>query len=158
MTAGLGVSMESPQSGWMSLRLGALDAEFVAVVSCTPHDSLRDLILSLTALLSGEPSARVVWNAEPEEYDFLFEARGEEVGLSVVRHPDHRRAESESREVFSFRGPLRELCERFLSELEDLRGRSETDAFERNWKRPFPRGELQELSEKLRAASTAQGK
>ncbi|MCA1593565.1 MAG: hypothetical protein LC754_13130 [Acidobacteria bacterium] len=92
MTQTLDVSMESPQSGWMSLRLRVGAQSFVAVMSHAPHDSLAELMQGLTALLSGETTVTVKWNAEPEEYDFIFSARGERVELRVVHFPGHRTA------------------------------------------------------------------
>ena len=44
------VSIESPQSGWMSLRLKSGERQFVAVMSHAPHDSLRELLAALAAL------------------------------------------------------------------------------------------------------------
>jgi hypothetical protein len=146
------VSMESPQSGWMSLRLRSGGRQLVAVVSHVPYDSLRELIEALTALLKGEAKAASVrWNAEPEEYDFELKAEGEDsLGLRVVRHADHRRAAAGTRTAFKYSGTRVEVCMPFWRELVEMSARSETDVFERNWRRAFPLRELRRLTEALR--------
>lgn len=147
MSRTLSVSFESPQSGWMSLRLKSGARSFVAVASHAPDDSLAALMRALTALLSGNTkTATVTWNAEPEEFDFDFHVRGANVELRIVRFQGHRRERSSSRAVFSFEGALGEMCVAFWRELRELRARRETDVFEQNWRRPFPERELREFT------------
>lgn len=146
-----GVSMESPQSGWMSLRLSAGGREFVAVMSHRPYDSLTDLAVALSALLMKGRSSIVKWNAEPEEFDFEFEARGEEATLKVVRYRGDRRSKDNRAVVFSFRGSTLELCLTFRRELNDLKERGAVDGFEQNWRRMFPHSELQRLTKAVEA-------
>ncbi len=153
MSEKFNVSMESPQSGWMSLRLRAgAGREFVAVVSHAPYDSLRELIEALVALLGGASAARVRWNAEPDEYDFELKAEGEDkVSLRVVHQQDHRREPSRARNVFACRASRAEMCLPFWRELTEMRARSETDVFEQNWRRKFPVRELRRLTDALEA-------
>lgn len=152
MSEKFSVSMESPQSGWMSLRLRAGEREFVAVVSHAPYDSLRELIEGLTALLEGAGGMAVRWNAEPEEYDFELKAEDEDVlTLRVVHHRGHRREATEARTDFEFRGTRVEMCLPFWRELVGLHARSETDVFVQNWRRAFPLRELEGLTQALRA-------
>lgn len=139
--------MESPQSGWMSVRLLAGAGQFLAVVGHAPYDSLRDLTEALSALGAGAGAGGGVvrWNAEPEEYDFVFEAEGDAARLDVLRHAGHRRDAERARRVFTHAGPRRDLCLAFARELRSLRSRAEADAFEQNWRRPFPEQEFQRL-------------
>ncbi|MGB8507311.1 MAG: hypothetical protein WCD76_02810, partial [Pyrinomonadaceae bacterium] len=154
MNSKLSISFESPQSGWMSVRLRSGAESFVAVVSHAPADSLVELMRGLTALLSGEKNITVRWNAEPEEFDFIFSVGGERVELKIVRFLDHRRATRTREVVFTFKGSLRDLCLPFWTELRGLRERSETDVFISNWRRAFPEQELRELT---RAVETFAG-
>ncbi|HVF55368.1 MAG TPA: hypothetical protein VM934_04410 [Pyrinomonadaceae bacterium] len=150
MNETFGVSIESPQSGWMSLRLRAGGREFVAVMSHAPYDSLGDLASALASLLKGEDSVTVKWNAEPEEFDFEFASSGDdEIALKVVRFRGHRRVKAGRRVVFSFQGSARALCMAFWRELSTLKERGEIDGFEQNWKRKFPRRELEELTKAI---------
>jgi hypothetical protein len=141
----LRVSFESPQSGWMSLRLRTGEREFVTVVAHRPYDSLRDLLAALAALVEGGRRAEVRWNAEPEEFDFILSIEDDGgARLTVLRHADHNRRD-DGAEVFGYRGTLRDLCAPFCAELQTLGERGETDEFERNWRRPFPVTELRRL-------------
>lgn len=147
MSEKFSVSMESPQSGWMSLRLRSGAREFVAVVSHQPYDSLRELTEALVSLLGGARAATVRWNAEPDEYDFELKAEGEDVwSLRVVHHQDHRRQPSRARAAFACRATRAEICLPFWRELTEMRARSETDVFEQNWRRKFPLKELRRLT------------
>lgn len=156
MSQKFSVSIESPQSGFMSLRLrSGADEELVLGVACAPYDSLRDLIGGLSKLLDdggrGE-EIEVRWNCEPEEYDFRFAPRGvDEVELTVTRFQDHRRRKGESGEVFAHVGHGEDICAAFWKELRELRRRSEVDVFESNWRRAFPEDEMRELTRLVRA-------
>lgn len=148
----LSVSLESPQSGWMSLRLGAGGQSFVAVMSHAPYDSVRELIEGLTALVAGGGEGFTVrWNAEPEEFDFAFEPAGAEVELRVARYVGRGRAADPPSVVFSHRGPRAAVCLPFWREFKRLRDRRETDVYEQNWRRAFPERELQEFTRALKA-------
>lgn len=145
----LRVSLESPQSGWMSVRLLAGEGQFLAVVGHAPYDSLRDLTEALSALAATGRGGVVRWNAEPEEYDFVFAGRGERAELRVLRYPDHRREAMHVSTAFAYAGPRRDLCLAFWRELASLRERAATDAFKQNWRRAFPEREFRELTDSV---------
>ena len=152
------VSIESPQSGWVSLSLAAGERRFVCAMSHAPYDSLRELVAGLAAVVAGEGRVTVRWNREPEEYDFCFESAGGEVDFRVVRFRDHRRLPEHSGEVFAFKAAKAEFVLPFWRELRQLRRRSETDVFEQNWRRPFPHEEFRRLNravKELRRAHAA---
>jgi hypothetical protein len=151
MNQKLRVSLESPQHGFMSLRLSSGKESFVAVVSHAPYDSLRDLIEALSSVLTGDGEAIVKWNSEPEEYDFKLAANGDFVQLDIIRYPDHRRLTADSGKVFSFRGSKLDTCLPFWKELRDLHRRTIQDEFARQWRREFPEHETQELTKKIRS-------
>ena len=120
--------------------------------SYQPYDSLRDLIESLSALLSGSQQITTVkWNCEPEEFDFQMKAQDGRVELVVVRYPSNRRKRGSGRVVFSFRGSKWDICLPFWKELRDLRARASIDVFESNWRRQFPQRELQQLTKIIRS-------
>lgn len=144
------VSIESPQSGYMSFRLQAGEQRLLATLAHAPYDSLHDLLAALTALIGGAREAVVKCNCEPEELDFRFECEGEEVDFRVVRYQDHRRLPKGRRTVFAARVPQTEFFLAFWRELRELRRRSETDVFGQNWRRQFPHPELQEFNRAVR--------
>jgi hypothetical protein len=147
----LSVSLESPQHGFMSLRLKAGGKAFVAVVSHKPYDSLRDLIEALSNALDGDCDVSVKWNGEPDEYDFRLRAQGDFVRLDVIHYPDHRRVAETGSVVFSFRAARPDVCLPFWEELRDLRTRTVQDEFDRQWRREFPERELNELKKRIKA-------
>lgn len=151
MDQSLRVSLESPQHGFMSLRLSHAGKSFVVVVSHEPYDSLRDLIAALSASLKGDGRRVVRWNGEPEEFDFRLEAVGARLRLDVVRYPDHRRLEETADVVFSFQGSKSKACRAFWEELRDLQSRTAQDEFDRQWRRAFPESELKKLTTVLGA-------
>lgn len=146
------VSFNSPQSGWMSLSLEAKEQSTVAAVSHAPDDSLRALIEGLRALLE-ESSHRVTvkWNCEPDELDFELTGEGDRASLKVLHFPDHRRTKGTGRPLFSLTCSKLELCLPFWRALRSLHRDIETDEFDRNWRRPFPAAEMQQLTEAVRA-------
>jgi hypothetical protein len=151
MNQKLRVSLESPQHGFMSLRLSSGKESFVTVVASTPYDSLRDLITALCGVLESDHEAIVKWNSEPEEFDFKLAARGDSVQLDIIRYSDHRRLQKFSSNVFSFQASKLETCWPFWKELRDLHRRTMQDEFDRQWRREFPEREMQELTKRIRA-------
>ena len=151
MNQKLRVSLESPQHGFMSLRLSSGKESFVAVVSHVPYDSLRDLIEALCNVMASDGEVIVKWNSEPEEYDFKLAARDDSIKLDIVRYPDHRRLTAASSNVFSFRGSRLDACLPFWKELRGLHRRIAQDEFDRQWRREFPESEMQELTKQIRA-------
>jgi hypothetical protein len=145
------VSFESPQCGWMSMRLEAGGRKFVAAVAHAPYDSLGELMDALTAQLDGGASrvGVVRWNREPEEFDLRLEGVGREVRVEIVRYPDHRRRARAV--VFATRQPKADVCRAFWRELRQLRRRAREDEFEQNWRRAFPEEELRRFTRTLRA-------
>lgn len=145
----LNVSLESPQHGFMSLRLKSDGQSFVTVVAHAPYDSLRDLIAALSDVIDGDSAPTVNWNSEPDEYDFRFRARGDLVLLEVIHYPNHRKLDETATTVFSFQGPKADACRTFWEELCDLQSRAGRDEFDRQWRRAFPEREMQELTKRM---------
>jgi hypothetical protein len=151
MNQKLRVSLESPQHGFMSLRLSSGKDSFVAVVSHAPYDSLSDLIDALCKVVASDGEEIIKWNSEPEEYDFKLTARDDSIKLDIIRYPDHRRLDAASSTVFSFRGSKLDACLPFWKELRGLRRRIAQDEFDRQWRREFPEREMQELTKRIRS-------
>lgn len=151
MNETLRVSFNSPQSGWMSLSLNAGEESFVTAAASAPYDSLRELIEGLTALIAGSDGFMVKWNCEPDEFDFKIKARDDRVAFEVVHYTSHRRVAKDSRIVFSLQCSRLEFCLPFWRALRDLRRHIATDEFDRNWRRPFPHGEMKKLNEAFRS-------
>lgn len=158
MNETLSVSLESPQHGFMSLRLKTAGRSFVTVVSHEPYDSLRDLIAALAAVLDGDCELTVRWNAEPDEYDFRLSSRGEHLLLEVIHYPDHRKLPETAATAFSFRGSKADAGRAFWEELRDLESRTARDEFDRQWRREFPEKELEVLTERIKSPKRETGR
>jgi hypothetical protein len=151
MNPKLKVSFNSPQSGFMSIGLKTDGQSFVTAVSHQPHDSVRDLIKALLALLDGEERALVKWNQEPEEYDFELTRSGQEVQLKIIRYPDHHRTEGAGEQIFAHTDSLGNISHTFREALQRLHRDRRTDEYAKNWRREFPEAEYQQLQQRLRA-------
>lgn len=153
MNRKLRVSFNSPQSGWMSIGLKAGEESFVTAVSHAPYDSLGDLIKALAALIGGAKSLTVKWNCEPEELDFRLKRNKTGVRLDIARFPDHRRLKARREIVFSHEAAdAPGLCQPFWKALRELHRDIFVDEFDKNWRRPFPEEEMQNLTKLLREA------
>ena len=125
--------------------------EVVAAVAYQPDDSLRELIVGLTALLeSATPHVVVRWNCEPDELDFDLKVDGARLKLEVVHYLSHRRAPHTSRVVFALTGTTTDICAAFWKSLRELHRDIEVDEFARHWRREFPEAELRALTRALR--------
>ncbi|MGH9944640.1 MAG: hypothetical protein ACRD9R_20020, partial [Pyrinomonadaceae bacterium] len=144
------VSFNSPQSGFMSVGLRERDQEFVTAVAHEPYDSLRDLIVALTAALAGDSERTVKWNCEPDELDLRLKAEGDAVSLGVVHYLSHRRSQRTSQQVFATTGPKLEVCGAFWKALRELHRDIEVDEFSSNWRREFPEAEMQGFTKAFR--------
>jgi hypothetical protein len=142
------VSINSPQSGFMSIGLKFGRKRFLAAMAAKPYASLEELMRALTAILNGATEAVVRWNEEPEEFDFVFRRSGDDVGLEVIRYPSHKRLEGVSE--FAAQGTVNEICAPFCQTLCEVKEDLTTDEFARNWRREFPAKEFAELERAIR--------
>ncbi len=148
----LRVTLNSPQSGWMSLELRAGDRRFVEVVSYTPYDSVRELVNAVAAIAVADTEEIVArWAVNPDAFDFVFGARGDEATLRVVWRAEHRRLKGEGEEAFAHRGTRLEVCRAFCEALRRLEEDAEVDEYARNWRREFPSSEMRELKRAVAA-------
>ncbi len=152
MSNKLEVSFNSPQCGWMSIGFDDGKSEFHTTTAHAPHENaLPELLRILTALLN-ENSAQneylLHWNRNPEEFDFHFVRRGENLTLEIYQYPTETRFENEREMVFSHAGNVRDVCNSFAETFNQLYADRETDEFEFNWRQPFPFGEYEEFKRK----------
>lgn len=144
------VSFNSPQCGYMSVELREGDKEFVTAMRYKPYNSLSDWMNALSSLIESESAFTVKWNAEPEEFDFNVERKGNEILLSIVRYQDHRRLDEGKEIVFAFQSSVKDFCLPFWETLEQMRGDIETDEFDKNWRREFPEKEFEVLANRIK--------
>ena len=153
MSVKLEVSFNSPQCGWMSIGFDDGGSEFHTTTAHAPHGAaLAELMRTLTKLAEptlAEGEFLLKWNRDPEEFDFRFMRRGDDLTLEIYQYPTDERETSERELVFSHRGRVREVCEAFAVTFEQLYTDRETDEFEFNWRQPFPYREYEEFRKRI---------
>ena len=149
----LEASFNSPQCGWMSIGFDDGASEFHTTTAHAPHEqALSELLRILTDLLdenSARPEYVLRWNRNPEEFDFRFVRRGENVLLEIYQFPTEAR-ETENREmVYAHEGKIRDVCRTFAETFNQLYADRDTDEFEFNWRQPFPFQEYEEFKNRF---------
>lgn len=136
----------------MSLELRAGARSFVEVVSCTPYDSVRELVNAVATIAVADAEEIVArWAVKPDAFDFVFGARGDEATLRVVWRAERRRSKGEGEEAFAYRGTRLGVCRAFCEALRRLEEDAEVDEYARNWRRAFPAGEMRGLARAVAA-------
>lgn len=142
------VSFNSPQCGWMSIGFEGNGREFHTTTAHAPHsNALQELLRILSTLLDkdqGENKFLLKWNRDPEEFDFVFERNGEKVLLEIYEYPTDERTSCEK--VFDFEGGVKEIAGAFYSTFAQMKEDIDIDAFEQNWRQPFPEKEFSKFS------------
>ena len=142
MSGKLEVSFNSPQCGWMSIGFEDGGGEFHTTTAHAPHAAaLPELMLILTDLMDAESTKSeflLKWNRDPEEFDFRFVRKGEDLTLEIYQYPTETRDLREKELVFSHTGKILEVCSTFAETFEQLYSDRDTDEFEFNWRQPFP--------------------
>ena len=154
MPNNLEVSFNSPQCGWMSIGFAGETDEFHTTTAHAPHErALPELLGILTALLdadSGEDEFTLHWNRNPEEFDFRFVRRGENLRLEIYQYPSDERRDAERERVFAHDGSVADVCRAFYETFAQLYVDKNTDEFEFNWRQQFPLAEFQRFERILK--------
>ena len=158
MNEKLRVVFNSPQCGWMSFELSAGEQSLTDAVSCTPYDSLTDLIRALSQLLADDTELTVKWAYNPDEVDFNFRTRGDEAELEVKWYKNHLRIEGTGERIFFWQGSKFDVCHPFWEALRDIQCDREVDEFTRNWRREFPEAEMERLTGDITAYKQKQAR
>ena len=145
----LEISFNSPQCGWMSIGFEDGVNEFHTTTAHAPHETaLPDLMRILTEL--ADPNSDVneytlMWNRDPEEFDFRFVRDGENLTIEIYQYPTEERDNAEKELVYSHMSTVGEAVRAFAVTFDQLYEDRETDEFEFNWRQPFPYREFEEF-------------
>jgi hypothetical protein len=146
------VSFNSPQCGWMSNGFNDGVNEFHTTTAHAPHaEALAELMRNLTILAAPaavENEFVLKWNRDPEEYDFRFARKGENVLIEIFQYPTDDRDEAARELVYSHTGQLTEIINAFSETFHQLYEDRDTDEFEFNWRQPFPIREYEEFKQR----------
>jgi hypothetical protein len=145
------VSFNSPQCGWMSIGFKNAGNEFNSTTAHAPHSrALSEILQILTRLLGSEDFQEILlWNRDPEEFDFVFAKTGDEIQFEIYQYPTEERLEKEL--VFLHKGEISEFCREFRQTFAQLYADRNTDEFEANWRQPFPFQEFTTFEESLKS-------
>jgi len=153
----LEVSFNSPQCGWMSIGFDDGVSEFHTTTAHAPHElALSELLKILTSVLDADSSQseyRLKWNRDPEEFDFHFVKKGDDLTIEIYQFPTDDREADERELVFSHSGDYKSICKSFGETFEQLYEDRVTDEFEFNWRQPFPMDDFEKFRSKLAAIS-----
>jgi len=148
------VSFNSPQCGWMSIGFNDGVNEFHTTTAHAPHaEALAELMRNLAILAdpaTAENEFVLKWNRDPEEYDFRFARKGENVLIEIFQYPTDDRDAAERELVYSHNGTVKEAVEAFGESFDRLYADRDTDEFEFNWRQPFPTREYEEFRTRVK--------
>jgi hypothetical protein len=144
----LGIYFEPPKNGWLIIDLTSGSQHCRFSPSYLPHDSIYELITALCNILEYSGRSVVHWNTEPIEYDFVFEAKGDQITLQVILiKSGHETISKEP--VFTYKGNTYEVIRSFWKTLQELVSRQSVDEYENHWRWPFPVEELKKLTRRV---------
>lgn len=147
------VSFNSPQCGWMSIGFEGGGTEFHTTTAHTPHErALPELLTILAELLNPDSAQKeftLQWNRNPEEFDFHFARRGEEINLQIFQYPTEKRDAAEKEKVFDFTGGAYEICRAFYETFKHMEKEIHVDEFEFNWRQPFPMDDFKKFEKEF---------
>lgn len=150
----LEVSFNSPQCGWMSIGFADGVNEFHSTTAHAPHERALSELLQILIRLLGDFDFQetLLWNRNPEEFDFVFTKKGEEAFLEIYQYPTEERLEKKL--VFAHADDCRNVAEAFFATFAQLYEDRDTDEFEFNWHQPFPLAEFKALENKLQISES----
>ncbi len=153
------VSFNSPQCGFMSIGFKSREAEFNTTTAHQPHENaLPNLLGALSDLLDANSDGLeflVRWNRDPEEFDFWFKRIGDDARLEIWQYPSGKRNLKEREKAFVYEGNLLQFAAAFHKTFVQMRQDSDTDAFEQNWRQPFPEKSFERFDRAFRQAQPA---
>lgn len=149
MSRNLKFRLSDPRSGWLNVSLNWLGGEVEWATSYV-YDSLEQLVTALHGRLMSDGRSVVVWTSEPTEFETVFMRDGESLELRVYRHPGHQRGADTGELLLAVSGDYAEICLPFWRGLRELQGRLAPQEIDLGWQRPFPRKELEGLTEAIK--------
>ena len=148
----LKVTFDDPADGWVQLKVWSNNEVVRIVAGYTPYDSFRDLVDALYNRFLYEGESKVIWNAQPIEFELRFGRSGSVITLDVLEFPCYRRYEQPTMNRLSSSGSYDEIAVPFWRALRNLQGRLSTEELRARWHRDIPAKEIEGLTSLLRKA------
>lgn len=137
--------------GWCTASISDVNRSLEMRVSHL-SDALCDLTSATIALLQGAEHAVCSWEDEPGEYRWLFDLRGDDVCITIVRFDKafSRKADSQGAVLFTTVSPLRRFANQVLNQLWQIIQAVGIDGYQVSWGYSFPRAEYETLENLIR--------
>lgn len=143
------IYFEDLANGWVNLRIQSGNKDILNDgVSYSPYDSFGDLIDTLHVLktLNGLTDRKVMFHAEPCEYEFNFTKSNSNFELKVYEFPNSSRS-IQPEILFEIEGDYKEVCLPFWRGLRSLQSELTPEALDNARHRQFPSKQLDLLTE-----------
>jgi len=148
MAEALRLDIGPPANGWATVRLTAPAGTLEFAASYTPRDSIGELARAVAGLMAGVPELLVVWNTEPDKYEFRFETADGRTRLEVRHFPDSRRQRGRGGKVAAVvEGEAATIALALWRGLRRLQGAVPAEEFAAAWRHPFPAAVVEQLGE-----------
>ena len=128
------------RTGWAEVWVADRGAE-VTIVASYVSPAPEHFMGAVAHLLLGDVEAGVAFEAEPTVYRWRFTREGDTADVRLTEHPDDRRP---GVEIWSTRQSLGALARVTIRCFDAVAQQGEAE-YEREWRRPFPRFELEAL-------------
>jgi len=145
MKASLSFAWTVSGCGWADCAVADRDGELEFVVSHLT-DAPTELIVGVTRVVLGPATdVRVVFEAEPNGYRWEFDRDGSEVDMRIVAFADTAARNRPGDVLWESRQPVETLARCVLLGFDRVVADLGEDGWLGQWRRPFPRRELEAL-------------
>jgi len=124
-----------------------------AIYPSTLHDELGTLLHAVWRMLEGDPRATCSWEAEPGEYQWIFDRVGATVQVQIVELPGARPRlpNPPGTVLFETSQPAIELARAIALGASRTLAEHGSDGYATNWRHNFPERTLELIQAKLNA-------
>lgn len=151
-----GLSMTwSVHAGWADVTIADYQAEIgvdASYISAAPEDFLT----ALARLVLGDNETRAQFMAEPTTFRWIFCREGTDVRILLLELPDGRTKDSAGTEIWSSRQRIDTLARVVIRCFDEAARKYGESGYLDEWRRPFPRIELDALRAAWRANQRAE--
>jgi hypothetical protein len=146
----------APRLGWSQVRVTYQDFKLAFLASKTPWDSIGELADAALAILAERKVGEARWHMEPGAFLFRLLPRGDRTALEILEFVDWKlRRAPRDNPVFRVEFETKALASSIWRALRRLEGSVKPEAYENEWRHPFPGPAIKRLGDALRAAKEA---
>lgn len=144
--ADMTMTWELAGTGWVRVHVSDNGNEAKAIASYLT-EAPEDMLNAVASLRSGDATAQVFFEAEPNAYIWLFDRTDSNVRIRLVGRAYSDDPNSAETELWSTTQTLDHVTSTVIGAFEEVARQHGDDGYSKNWCRPFPHAELQALVE-----------